>query len=402
MKKFKLVTLLGIRPDIIRMQKLLKLLEKGQDKVNYQHFFVHTGQHYDYELDEIFYRELNVKKPIFNFHIGKILKERGGPATHAYQSALLFQKLAAYLETYKPHAIIYLGDTNTVLSSIIAARYQVPVIHIEGGGRSYDWRMPEEKNRLTVDHLSDAIYCYLPRYQKILLSEGIPNFRIKVTGNLIDDALKAFLPLSQKREILKKLNIKKKDYLLVTLHREENVQNKKILSKKITDLAKLAKEIPLVFPVMPNVLKFLKQFDLLSILNRSRIVKTAPLGFLDFLKLETDAKTIITDSGTVQEEALILGVPCLVTRRSTERPETITAGATILAETNLYENAVKTLNLKTSWDKTILNPSHSSPSQIIFEDLMSKIENNYFQRSRTFNFLKANSFVQEAYNQFRR
>ncbi|MDO8659001.1 MAG: UDP-N-acetylglucosamine 2-epimerase (non-hydrolyzing) [Candidatus Parcubacteria bacterium] len=398
MKKFKLVTLLGIRPDIIRMHKLIRLLDDGQNKYNYEHIFAHTGQHFDYELDEVFYKELGVRKPEVNFNVGRTLKENGGPATHAYQTALLFQKLTEYVETEKPDAIIYLGDTNTVVSSIIPARYRIPVIHIEGGGRSFDWRMPEEKDRIIIDHLSDVIYCYLPRYKDILLSEGINEYRIKVIGNIIDDALKSFLPMSEKSEILEKLKLQKYSYALTTIHREENTENKEELTAKINGLIQLAEDMPVVFPVMPRVKKALDKFGLSPILDNTNITQTKPLGFLDFLHLEKHAKLIVTDSGTVQEEALILGVPCLVTRLSTERPETIQAGATILANNNLYENVQKALALKKDWNRTILNPFKTSPSEAIFENLIEKIQSGFFKESRNFEHIKENSFVREAYN----
>lgn len=400
MNKFKLVTLLGIRPDIIRMHKLIKLLDEGQDMYNYKHIFAHTGQHFDYELDEVFYRELGAIKPEVNFNVGRILKESGGPTTQPYQNSLVFQKLASYIEKQQPNAVMYLGDTNSVISSIIPARYQVPVIHIEGGGRSFDWRMPEEKNRIIIDHLSDMIYCYLPRYKDILLSEGIPDYRIKVVGNIIDDAIKSFLPVSEKSSILQKLQINKYSYALTTIHREENTQNKEELRAKINGLIQLSKDMPVVFPIMPRVKNALDRFELSQSLLESGVIQTKPLGFLDFLHLEKYAKVIVTDSGTVQEEALILGVPCLVTRLSTERPETIQAGATILANDNLYKNALKALKLKKDWDRTILNPYNTSPSEVVFQNLLTKIHLNFFKNSRSFQYIKSDPFVDDAYGNF--
>lgn len=398
MKTFKLVTLLSVRPDLIRMHKLIKLLDEGQREGHYKHIFAHTGQHFDYELDEIFYEQLGVRKPDINFHIGKILKDAGGKTAVPYQLSFLFQKLAEYIEKSRPDAIMYLGDVNGVLSCIIAARYRIPIIHIEGGGRSFDWRMPEEKNRIIIDHLSDMIYCYLPRYKKILLSEGIPDYRIKVVGNIIDDAVKSFLSLAEKTPIHKTLGVSKQTYALVTIHREENIESQKDLTAKINGLIQLSKVMTVIFPIMPRVKKALERFELIPILRSSNIVQTKPLGFLDFLHLQKYAKVIITDSGTVQEEALVLGVPCLVTRRSTERPETIQAGATILANDNLYENTLKALELKRNWDKTVLNPYDTSPSEVIVKDLTIKINSNFFKKSRTFNFIKDNLFIKEAYN----
>ncbi len=398
-KKFKLITLLGIRPDIIRMFKLIKLLDDGQKIHNYKHIFAHTGQHFDYELDQIFYRELGVRPPDWNMQIGKILKESGGLTNFAYQSALLFQKTFEMIEKFSPDAVLYLGDTNSVLSSIIVSRLSVPVIHIEAGGRSFDWRMPEEKNRIIIDHLSDALYCYMPRHRNILINEGIQSDRIKVVGNIIYDALDKFIIKSDKSNILSNLKLKKNNYILVTLHREENSSEKNILSEKIKDLIKLSKKYTIIFPLMPRVKQNLIKFSLYNNLIKSKIILTNPLGYFDFLKLQKNAQLIITDSGTVQEEAMILGVPALVTRRSTERPETIKVGATIQSENNLYKNAIKAMGLKINWDKKILNPTGKSPSLNIYNDLIKKIKNNYFKKSREYKNIK-NKFINEAYGKF--
>lgn len=394
--KFRLITLLGIRPDLIRMHKLIQLLDKGQSKENFEHIFVHSGQHFDYELDGVFYEQLGVRKPDFNFNIGRILKKRGRTG-YVYQSGLLFEKTAEMIEKLKPDAVLYLGDTNTILSSIVVSRYGIPVIHIEGGGRSFDWRMPEEKNRTIIDHLSDALYVYLSRYKELLLKEGIPSFRIKIVGNIIVDALKNFLPLARKSRIIKDLNLKKKEYILCTLHREENIEDRNIFIEKIRDLIRLSRKLPVVFPVMPRVEIKFKKYKLIPALNKSKIIQIKPCGFLDFLNLEESARMIVSDSGTVQEEALILGVPCLISRRSTERPETIWARATILSDRNLYENALKVMNLKINWDRNILNPQGGSPSERIYKDLVSKINSGFFKESRSFKMLKHNPFVKEAY-----
>jgi UDP-N-acetylglucosamine 2-epimerase (non-hydrolysing) len=391
MKKFKLVTLLGIRPDIIRMHKLIRLLDENQEKYGYTHVFAHSGQHFDYELDGIFYKELNVRQPDVNFKVGKTLKESGGPTTHAYQTALLFEKTAEFIEKENPDVILFLGDTNTVLSSVVIARYGVPVVHIEGGGRSFDWRMPEEKCRIIIDHLSDMIYSYLPRYKEILKREGVPDFRSKVVGNIIVDATDEFLPIAEKSGIMEELGLRDKEFILVTLHREENLGDDVFVASVNVALARLSDELscPVVFPIMPRAKG---KFD------ESKIMATKPLGFFDFLNLEKNTKLIISDSGTVQEEALILGTPCLITRRSTERPETIEAGATILAHENIYENAMKALELPNTWDRTVLNPYGTSPSQVIFDDLMEKIESGFFKTSRNFENVANDPIVRQAYN----
>jgi UDP-N-acetylglucosamine 2-epimerase (non-hydrolysing) len=395
-RRFKLLTFLGIRPDIIRMHRLLRLLDNGQAKHHYRHIYAHSGQHFDYRLDGVFHRQLGVRSPNVNLRVGRTLK-RSGKTGHVQQAALLFQSTARMVERLRPDAVLYLGDTNTVLSSIVVAKYSIPVIHIEGGGRSFDWRMPEEKNRIIIDHLSDLIYCYLDRYKRILVSEGVPAFRIKTVGNIIADALHRFLPDAHKNRILRHLRLAEKQYVLCTLHREENIDNAEILKEKLLGLRELSKSLPVILPLMPRLKARIRKFGFHRILAGSSIVMTEPLGFLEFLLLEQMARVIVTDSGTVQEEALMLGVPCLVTRRSTERPETIAAGATILADEDLCTNAHKAMQILPNWDRTVLNPEGGSPSDRIFEDLMERVRSGYFQNSRNFEKLSHNRFVQEAF-----
>jgi len=403
-KKFKLITLLGIRPDYIRMCELIKLLDEGQKKNNYTHLLVHSGQHYDPELFDIFLEELNIRKPDIDLNIGRILI-RNKKEGLGHQQALLIEKVHEMISREKPDAVMFLGDTNTVLSSIIIARSNIPVIHIEAGGRSYDWRMPEEKNRIIIDHLSDALYCYLPRYRDILLSEGIDDFRIKVVGNIIHDPLKKYDKKIDQRDILKKLKIDSKRYILVTIHREENISNKEILKQKLSDINRFAKEknIPIVFPLMPRVEVALKKHNIHSLINNELWITKKPFGFLDFTKLEKEARLIVTDSGTVQEDGLILRTPAVVARRSTERPETIKAGATVLegfeGKDSLYKKMIEGWKIKEDWDKKILNPQGGSPSKRIYTDLIQKVKKNYFNESRNLNKIKKVSFVRDAYGE---
>jgi UDP-N-acetylglucosamine 2-epimerase (non-hydrolysing) len=395
-KTFQLVTFLGIRPDIIRMHKLLALLNEGQGRHGYRHIYVHSGQHFDYELDGVFHRQLNVKPPRVNLRTGRTLKKTG-KTSHVHQSALLFHRTAEMLDRLRPDAVLYLGDTNTVLSAIIVAKRNIPVIHIEGGGRSFDWRMPEEKNRIIVDHMSDLIYCYLDRYKQLLVSEGIPDFRVVAVGNIIVDALASFLPAADRSSVLNRLGMNARGYALCTLHREENIDTKEVLSEKLKGLRQLSQILPVVLPMMPRLKGRIRKFGFGKILNSPRITLTEPLGFLEFLKLEKEARVIITDSGTVQEEALILGVPCVVTRRSTERPETIAAAASILSEDSLCANARRAMQMAPVWDRNVLNPMGGSPSERIYDDLLSRIRSGYFANSRSFDALKESRYVREAY-----
>jgi len=399
-KKFKLLTLLGIRPDYIRMYKLIKLLDKNKDDL--EHILVHSGQHYDSELFGNFLKDFDIRQPDHNLGIGLSLKERG-ISNHAYQVALLNERLYDLLEKIKPDAVMYLGDTNTVLSSVTAARCGIPVIHLEAGGRSFDWRMPEEKNRLIIDHLSDSLYSYTNRHKEILMSEGIDDFRVKVIGNIIVDAIDDYIQKADESNILNSLKIQEKKFILITLHREENVSTKKILENKLSDILRFAQEhkLPVVFPIMPRTQALIEKFNLNYILDDPIFIKTKPLGFYDFLRLEKSAKLVVSDSGTVQEETLILGTPCVIARRSTERPETIWAGATILegqeGPDTLYNKIIKAYSMPINWDKDILNPEGGSPSQRTYEDIINKIKSGYFKSSRRFDAIKHNPFAKEAY-----
>jgi len=383
------------------MYKLIKLLDGYKD--NFEHLLVHSGQHYDPELFGNFLKEFDIRQPDIDLGIGLTLKERG-VSNHAYQTALLGERVYDLIEKVKPSAVMYLGDTNTVLSSITVARCGVPVIHLEAGGRSFDWRMPEEKNRVVIDHLSDALYSYLPRYKDILVSEGIDDFRVKVIGNIIMDAVNDYEVKADASKILEELGVKEKQFILVTLHREENISVKEILENKLSDILRFAKEekLPVVFPVMPRTAAMIEKYELGYLLNDSQFIKNKPLGFFDFLKAEKTARLIVSDSGTVQEEALIMGTPCVIARRSTERPETIWAGATILegfeGKETLYNKMREAYNMKTDWDRNILNPEGGSPSERAYQDFILKVQSNYFETSRSFETLKNKKFIRRTYN----
>ncbi len=403
MRKFKLITLLGIRPDYIRLFKLIQLLDNSKNDL--EHLLVHSGQHYNEELFGIFLKELGIRYPDIDLGIGKTLRNYD-KNNHASQLALLSERISELIEKEKPDAVMYLGDTNTVLSSVVVARSRVPVIHVEAGGRSFDWRMPEEKNRIIIDHLSDVLYAYLDRYKEILISEGIESFRIKVIGNIIYDAINNFISRADESKILQKLGLSEKNFMLFTLHREENAsQDKNILANKILDVLKFAKEkdMPVVFPVMPRTKDAITRFNLNDVLDDSLFIQTKPLGFFEFLKLEKYARLIVSDSGTVQEEALILGVPCVVARRSTERPETIWAGATILekheGKNTLYNGMVEAFDMKVNWDRDVLNPDGGSPSEKVYYDLIARIEIDFFSKSRSFKVIKNNPFAKQAYDE---
>lgn len=404
MGNFKLLTLLGIRPDYIRMQRLIRLLDQPGRGID--HVLVHSGQHYDPELYGNFLTELNIRQPDFDLQIGATLRQRGNDH-HAVQVALLGERVYDLIKRVRPDAVLMLGDTNTVLAAVTVARCGVPFIHLEAGGRSFDWRMPEEKNRIVADHLADACYCYLDRYRALLAAEGVASFRITVIGNIIVDAVEDFLPAAAKSPILNRLKLTERKFVLLTIHREENIATREILERKLGDVVRYANEqrLPVIFLVMPRVREALENFRLGHLLKQPPLVATVPLGFLDFLRLEQTARLVVSDSGTVQEECLLLGTPCAVARRSTERPETLWAGASTLegheGDGTLYRAMVAAAALPTTWDRTVLNPAGGSPSVRIHQDLLAKVAAGFFPASRSYHTLRENPLARETYGDAR-
>ena len=347
----KVMTILGIRPDFIRMSEIIRGLD---DANGVDHVLVHSGQHYSYAMDEVFFDDLNIRKPDYNFRIGS--------GTHGEQTGKLLIQAEKVITADRPDICLFLGDANPTLAAIAAAKVNVKVAHIEGGMRSFDWRMPEEKNRTIVDHISDYVYVYTYRYKEHLILEGIPEYKVFVVGNPIVDIVNLFKGrAAQESNVLERKGLSKGKYLLVTLHREENVDDQAVLAGLIKSLDMVAKQLdlPVYYPISYRTQKKLAEF---GITLPQSIIQDDPLGFIDFLNAEQNAALIISDSGTVQEEANILNVPCVVARLSTERPETIEVGGCILAGTdpeNIAAAAEKLINTDRNWQH-ILGDGHSS------------------------------------------
>jgi UDP-N-acetylglucosamine 2-epimerase (non-hydrolysing) len=319
----KIAIILGTRPEIIKMSSLIRL---GQRK-KMDYFIIHTNQHYSYNLDKIFFKELNLPSPKYNLKVGS--------GTHGKQTGKMLIKIEEVLLKEKPDIVLVEGDTNTVLAGGLAAKkLHIKVGHIEAGLRSYFREMPEEINRILVDHLSDFLFAPTKLAKDILIKEGIAKEKIFIVGNTIVDAVLENLKISQKKsKILEKLKLKKNHYFLATLHRQENVDFKGRLENILKGLELIFNELslPIIFPLHPRTKKMIKTFNL-KIPQGVQIIE--PLGFLDFLKVEANALLVLTDSGGVQEETCILKVPCITLRDNTERPETIKVGANILVGTN--------------------------------------------------------------------
>jgi UDP-N-acetylglucosamine 2-epimerase (non-hydrolysing) len=310
---------LGTRPEIIKMSPVIR--ECKQQKLDY--FILHTGQHYSYEMDKVFFEELELPQPAYNLDVGS--------GTHAEQIGKILIGTENILMKEKPDIVLVLGDTNTVLAgALAAAKLQIKVGHVEAGLRSYDRTMPEEINRVLTDHISDYLFPPTETAKGNLLREGIQEDKIFVTGNTIVDAVYQNLKIAKRKaDVLEKLDLKPKEYFLVTAHRQENVDVKVRLKGMLEGLELIRKEfsLPVIFSVHPRTQSRIKEFGL----SLDGINAINPMGFLEFLQLESNARLILTDSGGVQEEACILGVPCVTLRDNTERPETIEAGSNILA-----------------------------------------------------------------------
>jgi UDP-N-acetylglucosamine 2-epimerase (non-hydrolysing) len=307
-------------------------------------FILHTGQHYSPNLDAIFFQQLNLPQPKYNLNVGS--------GSHAEETGKMLIGMDEVLQKEKPSDALVEGDTNSVLAGALASvKLGVRVGHVEAGLRSYDRHMPEEINRILVDHCADLLFAPTDKARKILLGEGISKDKIFVTGNTIVDAVYQNAEISKtKSDILQKLNLAPKKYFLLTLHRQENVDSRERFASIIAGLEKLAAEhgIPVIYPIHPRSRKMMEQFRL----RPGRLTMIEPVDFLDFLQLEQNARLILTDSGGVQEESCILQVPCVTLRDNTERPETIDVGANLLAGASpeRIKTCTKTmLHKKTNW-----------------------------------------------------
>ena len=314
----KISIILGTRPEIIKMSPIIRECEA----LNLDFFILHTGQHYSYNMDKVFFEQLKLPSAKYNLDIG--------PGSHAEQTGKMLIGIEKILQEEEPDVVLVEGDTNTVLAGAIASvKLGIPVGHVEAGLRSYDRNMPEEINRILADHSSNYLFSPTEKSKEILLQEGVDREKIFLTGNTIVDAVFQNLQLSKNKfSILDELNLERKKYFLVTIHRQENVDNRTRFSKIIDGLDKL-KELgfEIIYPIHPRAKKQLELFGL-----KNKFVKLIePLDYLSFLQIENNARLILTDSGGVQEESCILGVPCVTLRDNTERPETLDVGANILA-----------------------------------------------------------------------
>ena len=331
-RKIKVLTVVGTRPEIIRLSKVIQLLD-----LHTNHILVHTGQNYDYELNEIFFEQLEIRKPDHFLNVDtSSLGSAVGDIIHKSEEVLIKEK---------PDALLVLGDTNSCLAAYMAKRMHIPIFHMEAGNRCFDFNVPEEINRRIIDHIADFNLVYTEHARRHLLSEGLPHRRIYLTGSPMNEVLQANKEKILKSNILNSLNLKKKNYFIVSTHREESVDNKNHLIKILDVLNTLAKQydVPVIVSTHPRTQKRLKDLKGTQIDKRIRFLK--PFGFHDYVNLQLNALCTLSDSGTISEESAILSFPAISIRQSMERPEAQDAGTMILTgyDLNVVMNSVKTV-----------------------------------------------------------
>tara|TARA_B100001057_G_scaffold73909_2_gene68361 strand:+ start:44731 stop:45873 length:1143 start_codon:yes stop_codon:yes gene_type:complete len=314
----KVVTIVGTRPEIIKLSRVITELEK-----HVNHILVHTGQNYDYELNEIFFNDLGVKKP--NYFLNAV-----GDST-AQTIGNIISEADKILEKEDPDAVLLYGDTNSCLSVISAKRRQIPIFHMEAGNRCFDQRVPEELNRKIVDHLSDINMPLTEQARDYLIAEGIRPETVIKTGSCMKEILLYYKDKIDSSGILNKLKVKKGSYFIVSSHREENVDYKENLTSFIESLNELVKtySLPIIVSTHPRTRKRIEKLKVHKIDNKIKFLK--PLGFFDYVNLQQNSKCVISDSGTISEESSILGFPAIMIRAAHERPEGMDEGSVVMS-----------------------------------------------------------------------
>jgi UDP-N-acetylglucosamine 2-epimerase (non-hydrolysing) len=348
------MTILGTRPEIIRLSRVIEVLDGQCD-----HILVNTGQNHDDRLSGLFLRELNVRKPDVSL----------GVCAHSFaeQVARILCGVESVMSEHRPARVLILGDTNSGLSAIVARRLGMPVYHMEAGNRCYDFQVPEEANRRIIDHLSSVLMPYTDRSRDNLLLEGFAPRDIYVTGNPIYEVLRHFEDRIASSDILSRLNVAERKFFLLTMHRAENVDVQERLQGVLDALARLYEqyELPIICSVHPRTRSMAARFRIAF--ERPGLVACEPFGFFDFVRLEQSAFCVITDSGTVQEETCILRVPNVTIRDVTERPETVECGSNVLAgcDSRTIVEAVALVTSKT--------PNWQIPPQYLAPDVANAV-----------------------------
>lgn len=346
-QKQTVCVVVGTRPGIIKMSPIIRELARR----NMPHFVLHAGQHYSYNMDKKFFEDLELSKPLH--HLDEVKRY----TTHASQTAEMMKGMEEVFFKETPAVVLVCGDANTNFSGAVAARKLGLVVgHVEAGLRSYDWRMPEEHNRVMIDHISELLFAPTEKAKANLLKENVRG-RIVIAGNTIVDASLQNIDIARRKNgMLGSIGIKERGYVLFTAHREENVDNYSNLKAMIEALDMVSRaypSLPIIFPMHPRTTKRIEQFGLKTELSKPRTLRLIePVGYLDFLMLISSASAIMTDSGGIQEEACVLKVPCVTLRENTERPESLEVGGNVLAGVNperILEALGRMLNKNRDW-----------------------------------------------------
>jgi UDP-N-acetyl-L-fucosamine synthase len=343
MDKLKLMTIIGTRPEIIRLSEVIKACDKY-----FNHILVHTGQNWDYELNEVFFNELELRKPDYYLEsVGKHLGETVGN---------IIAKSYEVLVKVKPDALLILGDTNSALSAYSAKRLKIPVFHMEAGNRCFDQNVPEEINRKIIDHISDINLPYTDHSRRYLLSEGIRKEHIFVTGSPMAEVLSVNMEKIKQSKVLEKLSLEPGKYILISIHREENIDNEKNFMSLMTTINIIAEhyQVPVIYSTHPRSKKFIdnRKFKFHKLVRNFK-----PFGFLDYNKLQMCSFCVLSDSGTLSEESAMLGFTGILVRTSTEHPEVLDKGSIIIGgiKSSEVEQAIDlALSIKEKSEKNTL------------------------------------------------
>ena len=321
----KIINIVGARPNFMKIAPIMNAYKKY---LEIQPLLIHTGQHYDEKMSDLFFRQLEIPEPDVNLEVGS--------ASHAVMTAEIMKRFEPIVLEHKPDAVLVVGDVNsTIACGLVAVKLGVKLIHVEAGLRSFDANMPEEINRILTDRISDILFCTEKSGVDNLLKEGVDASKIHMVGNVMIDTLLHNISKSENSTILNDLDLEKDKYASLTLHRPSNVDNPETFSEILTALEKIQKELKIVFPIHPRTRKRLSEFGLLEKVNKmGNIILVDPLSYLDFLKLMANSKIILSDSGGIQEEAVILKTPCITLRENTERPITVDCGINQTVGTN--------------------------------------------------------------------
>ena len=315
----------GARPNFMKVAPIYAEMRRRPDE--FEPLIVHTGQHYDAAMSDAFFTDLGMPKP--DVYLGV------GSGSHAVQTARIMTEFEPVLLEYKPDWVLVVGDVNsTIACALVAVKLGVRVVHVEAGLRSRDRAMPEEINRILTDSISDLLLTTSQDADENLRAEGIPDEKIRFVGNVMIDSLLEHLKVAADSNVRKTLDVSEGEYAVCTLHRPSNVDDKQVFSGIIGSLIEISDHLPIIFPVHPRTRAKIDEFGLADDISASNIRLIDPLGYIDFMALYSGARLVLTDSGGLQEETTVLGIPCLTLRENTERPVTIELGTNILVGTD--------------------------------------------------------------------